>query len=64
MLLSDGPRFKPGPVHQAVDLGGDASLTCEVDANPTPAVYWTRKDGRKILSSSNVLRIRSVIYRL
>ena len=61
IFILDGPKFTTPAEHVAVDLGEAANLQCSVDANPSPAIVWYRKnDHTKILSSSNVYHIRTV----
>ncbi len=40
---ADGPKFTGAAGHAAVDLAEDATLTCEVDGNPQPAIIWRKK---------------------
>jgi hypothetical protein len=62
VLMKYGPQFTADPLHVAVDIGQDATLTCSVDGNPNPAIVWRRKGDEKlkILSSSSTLTLYNV----
>jgi len=57
---ADGPRFISEPQSQAADVGDDVTLTCQVDGNPTPTVYWRRHGDERILGRQGTLRLSSV----
>ncbi|XP_014673249.1 PREDICTED: irregular chiasm C-roughest protein-like [Priapulus caudatus] len=53
-----GPKFRNPPASVAVDLGHDATLHCEADGNPRPAIIWHRNGSdSEILSSAPTLTI-------
>ena len=43
------PVIVSGPQNQTLPLGGDASLLCVVDGQPTPHVYWFKNE--RVLAS-------------
>jgi len=57
---ADGPRFVSEPQSQAADVGDDVTLTCHVDGNPTPTVYWRRQGDERVLSREVRLRLTGV----
>jgi len=57
---ADGPKFITEPQSQAADVGDDVTLTCEVDGNPTPTVYWRRRGDVRILSRQSTLQLTGV----
>ena len=59
-IFADGPKFIDGPNHVAADVGDAASLTCNVDGNPTATVIWTRQGSLNIISHSDTLTFTSV----
>ena len=56
---SDSPRITK-PDHPSADEGKDATLKCEVDGNPPPAVVWRKAGSTNILSSTNELVLQQV----
>ena len=59
-LDSDAPYFASAPRHQAVELGDDVTLTCEVTGNPTPSIRWTRSGQRAVLGYGATLTLENV----
>ncbi|KAK2168258.1 hypothetical protein NP493_1239g00032 [Ridgeia piscesae] len=55
-----GPKFMSKSNYVSADIGDDATLTCQVDSNPPPAIIWTRKQSPRILSSSSIFSISDV----
>ncbi|ELU18154.1 hypothetical protein CAPTEDRAFT_184834 [Capitella teleta] len=55
-----GPRFVAEPEHAAADVGGSSSMLCRVDGNPSPAVFWRRKDEPSVLSTQEWFNITAV----
>ena len=60
------PVIVNGPQNQTLPLGGEASLLCVVDGQPTPEVYWFKndrvlpsvgRDTRLVLVDSGTLQI-------
>jgi hypothetical protein len=48
------------PQHAAADVGGSASMRCEVDGNPAPAVFWRRNVDEGVLSTQEWFNITAV----
>eukprot|EP00920_Eleutheroschizon_duboscqi_P001395 GHVT01003186.1.p1 GENE.GHVT01003186.1~~GHVT01003186.1.p1 ORF type:complete len:434 (+),score=40.54 GHVT01003186.1:71-1372(+) len=60
MNVEYGPRFTAPADHKAVNPGDPVALTCDVDSNPIAAIYWTRKDSDRVLSSSTRFELSDV----
>jgi len=41
-------------------VGDDVTLTCQVDGNPTPTVYWRRQGDERVLGRDARLRLTGV----
>lgn len=41
-------------------MGDDVTLTCHVDGNPAPRVYWRRQGDERVLGRAGELRLRGV----
>ena len=59
-VVPDGPQFMSKSQYVAADVGDTATLTCQVDSNPPPAIIWTRSHSPRILSSSNIFSLLDV----
>lgn len=60
LFIPDGPMFMTKSKYVSADITDDATLTCQVDSNPPPAIIWTRKQSPRILSSSSIFSLSDV----
>ena len=49
-FFSDGPVFRRRPQSVQVDIGAQATLTCDVDGNPPAEIVWFHENSRKVRS--------------